>query len=139
MNPRVGHEVKSTNAETTEGMFYGFSIVSLLAGVGFLLVCILLWWFAWHDFQVLLFGAAMFFAGVANYFAFAVLHRMESAGYEVGIWRTFKDFEPYSGYWRIAPERQWSRRPMVYFVGAFVIAMFLLFSCLYADALRQLL
>jgi hypothetical protein len=59
------------------------------------------------------FVAAMVFAALANGLAFFVLGRMRSLGRRVGIWRTHNDWVLYRDYWRIAPERNWSRAPII--------------------------
>lgn len=106
----------------------------------FFIFCGLAWRFAWpdirvlpfgtdnNDVRILLFGTAMLFGGVANGLAFSALHRMQSVGYSVGLWRTWKDFRLYSEYWRIAPEKKWSRLPMVGFVVSFILAGCFLFQ-----------
>jgi hypothetical protein len=111
----------------------GFAVVSALAGIGFFVACVLLWIFAWRSTGVLFFGSAMFFAGFANSFAFQVLDRLESAGYNVGLWRTPKDLRLYSEYWRMAPERRWSRIPIVAAAVSFAIAVVLLIGTMYFD------
>ena len=68
------------------GPFSGYSILFLILGIGFLSVCLLLWWFT-HFKVILLLGLAMLFGGFANSLAFVVLNRMGEAGYEVGYWR----------------------------------------------------
>jgi len=71
----------------------------------------------------------MLFGGLANSLAFLILHRMDLAGYEVGLWRwPQKDFKLYSEYWRIAPLRGWSRWALAGFVLCFVLAGVFLFS-----------
>ena len=115
-------------------MFAGLAVLCLIAGIGFLLVCLILWFVAWRELQVLTFGIAMLFGGLANYFAFTVLHHMASAGYKVGTWRTYKDFGLYSEYWNIAPQKQWSRLPIVGFVLCFCLAACFLFSTLFLPA-----
>jgi hypothetical protein len=62
------------------------------------------------------------FGGLANSFAFLVLHRMDTAGYEVGIWRWTRDFKLYAEYWRIAPGKGWSRFVLVGAVLCFLLA-----------------
>jgi hypothetical protein len=68
-----------------------------------------------------LFAAAMVFAALANGLAFFVLGRMRSLGHRVGIWRTSKDWALYREYWRVAPERDWSRAPIVIGLLSFVL------------------
>jgi hypothetical protein len=72
--------------------------------------------------QGALFGPAMLVAGASGALEFLVLRRMANAGYEVGFWRTLKDFKLHSEYWRIAPEKKWSRAPLVGFWCGFVAA-----------------
>jgi hypothetical protein len=89
--------------------FSGFSMLSLVVGTGFFSVCLILWWFMRFK-ALVFFGSAMFFGGLANSLLCRVLHRMEVAGYAVGYWRWFtKDLKLYSEYWRIAPQKGWSR------------------------------
>jgi hypothetical protein len=89
--------------------FSGFSILSLVFGAGFLSACLIVWWFLRFK-AVVFFGVSMFFAGLANSLSCLVLYRMEVAGYGLGYWRWFaKDLKLYSEYWRIAPEKGWSR------------------------------
>lgn len=115
--------------QTTSGYFSGFSIISVIVGVGFLCVCLILWLLAPVGKVVLLFGMAMLFGGFANSLAFLVLHRMESAGYEVGLWRwPGKDFRLYSEYWRIAPQKGWSRWMLSGFLLCFGLAAAFLLS-----------
>lgn len=60
---------------------------------------------------------------------FLVLHRMESAGYEVGLWRwPGWDFRLYSEYWRIAPQKGWSRWMLSGFLVCFGLAAAFLLS-----------
>lgn len=76
-----------------------------------------------------MFGAAMFFGGLANGLACHVLHQMEAAGYDIGYWRWFpKDFRLYSEYWRIAPLRGWSRLTLAGSILCFLLAAVFLFS-----------
>ena len=72
------------------------------------------------------FGAAMLLGGLANGLAFLVLDRMSSLGHRVGIWRTPKDWGLYREYWRIAPERNWSREPITIALLSFVLAGYLM-------------
>jgi len=112
---------------TTTGYFSGVSIISLVGGVGFFCVSFILWWFLRYK-ALVLFGAAMLFGGLANSLACLVLHRMHTAGYDVGYWRWFStDLEIYSEYWRTASSRGWSRSPLVSAIFCFLVAaMFLL-------------
>lgn len=55
------------------------------------------------------FALAVVFAALANGLAFLVLGRMRSLGHRVGVWRTHRDWAIYREYWRVAPERHWSR------------------------------
>ena len=98
--------------DRTTGYFSGLSIISLLGGVGFLCVSLILWWFLRYR-ALVLFGVAMLCGGLANSLACFVLHRMDTAGYEVGYWRWFPtDLGLYSEYWRTAPTKGWSRLPL---------------------------
>lgn len=74
------------------------------------------------------FAVAMIFGALSNACAFFVLYRMRSLGFTVGLWRSpRKDFPLYSGYWKIAPNRGWSRLPVVIMPVSFGIAVILLF------------
>jgi hypothetical protein len=59
------------------------------------------------------FVTSMVFGGIANALAFLILGRMRTLGLRVGLWRTHRDWVPYRQYWRIAPEQNWSRAPIV--------------------------
>jgi hypothetical protein len=75
------------------------------------------------------FGAVCLFGGLANSLAFLMLHRMETAGYQVGHRRWFfKDLKLYSEYWRIAPNKGWSRFTLGGAVLCFLLAAVFLFS-----------
>jgi len=74
------------------------------------------------------FASAMVFAGLANGLAFFVLWRMRRLGHRVGILRTLgKDWALYRAYWRVAPEQNWSRIPLIIGPISFVLAGCLLF------------
>ena len=122
--------VTNPSSETTETMFAGLATLCVLAGIGSLFVCVLLFFVGWREFKLLGLGMAMLFAGLANYFAFKVLHCLASEGYKVGTFRTYKDLRLYSEYWNIAPQKHWSRFPMIAFVLSFCIAACLLFLTL---------
>lgn len=112
----------------TFGYFAGLQIISFVVGALFLCVCLMFWWFTRHT-EFLMFGAAMFFGGLANGLACHVLHQMEAAGYDIGYWRWFpKDFRLYSEYWRIAPLRGWSRLTLAGSILCFLLAAVFLFS-----------
>ena len=68
------------------------------------------------------FATAMVFAGLANGLALFVLNRMRSLGLRIGFCRTHKDWALYRQYWRVAPERNWSRIPIIFAVLSFVLA-----------------
>lgn len=69
------------------------------------------------------FGIMCLFGELANSLAFLVLHRMETAGYEVSYWRWFpKDLKLYSEYWRIAANKGWSRLALDGAVLCFLLA-----------------
>ena len=53
---------------------------------------------------------------------------MDSAGYDVGIWRWPRDFKLYAEYWRIAPQKGWSRLTLGGAVFCFLLAGVFLFS-----------
>lgn len=110
------------------GTFSGFSTLSLVVGVVFLCICLIFWWFTRFR-AVVLFGFGMFFGGIANSLAFRLLDRMDEAGYEVGYWRWFwQDLRIYFEYWRIAPQRGWSRSALTGAVICFLLAGFFLLS-----------
>jgi hypothetical protein len=69
------------------------------------------------------FVAAMVFALVANGLAFLILARMHSLGHRVGIWRSHKDWALYRDYWRVAPQKRWSRAPVAVGVLSFALAI----------------
>jgi hypothetical protein len=113
---------------TTSGYFSGLAVLSLVFGVGFVCVSLVFWWFM-RQTAIILFGVAMFFGGTANSFACRVLHRMDEAGYQIGYWRWFsKDLKLYSEYWRIAPNKGWSRLTLIGAVLCFLLAGLFLFS-----------
>jgi len=76
------------------------------------------------------FAAALVFAALANGIAFLVLSRMRSLGLRIGVWRSHKDWALYRQYWRIAPERNWSRAPIILVVLSFLLAGCLLWMSL---------
>jgi len=119
------------------GYFSGFSIITAVAGVGFLCVSLIFWWFGSAGRIAILFGTAMLFVGLANSLAFRVLHRMELAGYEVGFWRTHNDFKLYGEYWRIAPLKGWSRWTLTGSILCFVIGALFLFSSVFGGAVLK--
>jgi len=95
----------------------------------FLCVCLIFWWFTRFR-AIILFGFTMFFAGVANSLAFRILDRMDEAGYEIGYWRWFgQDLKTYAEYWRIAPQKGWSRSTLtgvvicVLLAGCFLLSI----------------
>ena len=103
-------------------------MLSLIIGIGFLCVCLILWWFIRQK-AMILFGVAMLFGGIANSRACLVLDRMDAAGYDVGYWRWFpKDLKLYSEYWRIAPNKGWSRFTLGGSILCFLLAALFLFS-----------
>jgi hypothetical protein len=110
------------------GSFILFSTISVIVGVVFFCGCLVFWWLAGVGKAVVLFGMVWLFGGLANSLAFLVLHRMDSAGYEVGLWRWPRDFKLYSEYWRIAPVKGWSRWALTGFVLCFALAAAFLFS-----------
>jgi hypothetical protein len=111
---------------TFSGYYSGLSVLSLGAGVGFLCVCLVLWWFTRQP-ALILFGVAMFFGGMANGLACVLLHRMDVAGYDVG-YRRSKDLRLYCEYWRIAPRKGWSRWTLGGAILCFLLAALFLFS-----------
>jgi hypothetical protein len=115
------------------GYFSGLSILSLLVGILFLVVCLIFWWFTRFK-AVVLFGFAMLCGGFANSLAFHILDRMDEAGYEVGYWRWFwQDLKIYSEYWHIAPQKGWSRFALAGALFCFLLdAVFLLSTPIFA-------
>lgn len=74
------------------------------------------------------FASAMAFGGLANGLACFVFWRMRKLGWQVGIWRTIgKDWALYRAYWRVAPEQNWSRIPLIIAPISFLLAGYLLF------------
>jgi len=76
------------------------------------------------------FAAAMVFGALANGLAFLVLGRMRLLGHRVGLWRTHRDWALYREYWRVAPERNWSRAPIMMSILSFVLAVWCLWLSL---------
>jgi hypothetical protein len=110
------------------GYFSGFSTLSLIVGILFLCVCLIFWWFTRLG-AIVLFGFAMLFGGLANGWAFHVLDRMSEAGYEIGYWRWFwQDLKVYSEYWRIAPQKGWSRSALTGALFCILLAAVFLLS-----------
>jgi hypothetical protein len=78
---------------------------------------------------VVLFGFAMLFGGLANGLAFHVLDRMDEAGYEIGYRRWLRqDLRVYAEYWRIAPQKGWSRSVLTGALLCFLLAAVFLLS-----------
>jgi hypothetical protein len=78
--------------------------------------------------EIHFFAVAMLFGALASICAFFVLYRMRSLGFFVGIFRwPGRDFQLYSGYWKIAPKQGWSRLPILIMPVAFVIGVIFLF------------
>ena len=77
-----------------------------------------------------LFGTAMVFAALTNGLAFVVFGRMRSLGHRIGVWRTYSDWILYREYRRIAPERNWSRVPIIVGLLSFFVLAFV-FMCLW--------
>ncbi len=82
--------------------------------------------------QSALFGVAMLFAGSAGALGFLVQHRMKLTGYDVQTWGDpMRTLKLYSDYWRIAPEKGWSRVPIVgMWSGLLAAGVFLVASAL---------
>lgn len=97
-------------------------------GVCFFVGFLTYWRVAGISATVISFGMMCLFGGLANSLAFFVLHRMDSAGYDVGIWRWPRDFKLYAEYWRIAPQKGWSRLTLGGAVFCFLLAGVFLFS-----------
>jgi len=110
------------------GYFFTMSIVSLVVGVCFCVGCLTYLGVAGIGKAAVSFGMMCLFSGMASSLAFLVLHRMDSAGYDIGIWRWPRDFKLYSEYWRIAPDEGWSRFVLVAAVLCFLLAAVCLFS-----------
>jgi hypothetical protein len=110
------------------GHLFTLSMVSLVLSFCFFAGC-LTYWRVSGIAVAIPFGAVCLFGGLANSLAFLVLHRMETAGYEVGHRRWFfKDLRLYSEYWRIAPNRGWSRFTLGGAILCFLLGVVLLFS-----------
>ncbi len=77
-------------------------------------------------FNLLFFAIAMFFGLVANAAAFLVLEGMETLGWSRTGW-VGRDFQMYAAYWRIAPQKGWSRVAHLLVPVAFVLAAAFLF------------
>jgi hypothetical protein len=79
-----------------------------------------------------LFTVSMMFGALANVCAFFILARMRSLGFSVGIWRwPRKDWLLYRGYWNIAPNKDWSRLPIILGLVSFALAAAFLFLSAY--------
>jgi hypothetical protein len=117
--------------ETSSRYFFYLSIFSLVVGVSFFCGFLIHSRFAHTQYAAeALFGTAMLFAGLANSLSFVVLHRMDLAGFKVGIWRwPGRDFKLYAEYWRIAPLKGWSRWALAGSFLSFGLALVFLLSC----------
>lgn len=77
----------------------------------------------WKLVHFICFSVAMLFGGLANGCAFFVFSRMKRLGRKVGHWRWFQeDLALYREYWNLAPERNWSRAPLIFGVVSFILA-----------------
>ena len=103
------------------------SIVSVVVGFCLFVGCFIFWRVAGIGKVAIPFGMMWLFGGLANSLAFLVLHRMDSAGYDVGLRRWPTDFKLYSEYWRIAPDKGWSRFALVAAALCFLLAATCLF------------
>ena len=113
----------------TSGHLFTLSMVSLVLSFCFFIGCLTYWRVSGVAQVAIPFGAVCLFGGLANSLAFLVLHRMETAGYQVGHWRWFfKDLKLYSEYWRIAPNKGWSRFPLGGAILCFLLAALFLVS-----------
>ena len=121
-------QVPDMRTHAPSGYFFTMSVISLVMGVCFFVGCLTYWRVAGISARVVSFGMMCLFGGLANSLAFLVLHRMDSAGYDVGIWRWPRDFKLYAEYWRIAPEKGWSRFALIAAVLCFSLAAAFLFS-----------
>lgn len=112
----------------SSGYFFTMSVICLVMGLCFFVGCLAYWRVSGMSATAVSFGLMCLFGGLANSFAFRVLHRMDSAGYEVGIWRWTRDFKLYAEYWRIAPDKGWSRFTLIATVLCFLLAAVCFFS-----------
>jgi hypothetical protein len=122
------YNVPDMRTHAPSGYFLTMSVISLVVGVCFLVGCLTYWRVAGIGATVVSFGMMCMFGGLANSLAFLVLHRMDSAGYDVGIWRWTRDFKLYAEYWRIAPDKGWSRFALIAAVLCFLLAAAFFFS-----------
>jgi hypothetical protein len=74
------------------------------------------------------FALAMIFGAAANGCALFMLYRMRSIGHKIGIWRTGRDLALYREYWRIAPEKNWSRAPLTIGIISLILTGCFLFQ-----------
>src|SRR6187399_1745264 len=110
-------------------IFLSLSVISLLAGVLFFGVLLLDYWLGTGRTNMVVLATALLFAGIANSLALLIFHRMNSIGFEVGIWRwPGQDLRLYAEYWRIAPDRGWSRWVLTGAMLCFISAAAFLFS-----------
>jgi hypothetical protein len=71
------------------------------------------------------FVAAVVFGLLLAVCHFLILFRMHSLGHKIGLWRSpIRDLALYREFWRIAPERGWSRAPVV-LLAAFGFCFFI--------------
>jgi hypothetical protein len=113
----------------TSGHLFTLSMVSLVLSFCFLVGCLTYWRVSGVAQVAIPFGAVCFFGGMANSLAFLVLHRMETAGYQVGHCRWFfRDLKLYLEYWRIAESKGWSRFVLTGAIVCFLLAALFLFS-----------
>ena len=104
-------------------------MVSLVLSFCFFAGCLTYWRVSGIAQVAIPFGAVCLFGGLAHSLAYVVLHRMETAGYQVGHRRWFfKDLKLYSEYWRIAPNEGWSRFMLGGAILCFLLAALFLFS-----------
>lgn len=71
-------------------------------------------------------------AGVATVLAFWIFARLDSVGHPRHWWRN-EDLRLYRLYWKLAPEHDWSRVPLVAAAISFLIAGVALFIAAFGN------
>ncbi len=100
------------------------SVFSLATGVALCISCYILFQFSvvTQDWVVRL-GTGILFAGIALHLFFLVLSRVAQSGEKVAAHNV------YPAYWRMAPERGWSRMPVLMsLVAAAIATLFFIYS-----------
>lgn len=94
------------------------SAFSLAAGVALCISCFVLFQFSivTQDW-VVRFGTGILFAGIALHLVFLVFSRVAQSGERI------PGYDVYRAYWRMAPQRGWSRVPVVMSLVSIVIAV----------------